>query len=510
MTLADQLPALQVIVPLMSAPIAAAMRARDLAWVVTCAASIMSFAISIALTSAVLQGPAGTSISYAMGGWPPPFGIELVIDSLSAIVLLIITGASTAALLAGRRAMAKDVEPHRLPLFYAAWLTAVAGLCGISVTGDAFNVFVFMEISSLATYVIIAAGPDRRALASVFKYLITGTVGATFYLIGIGLIYMMTGTLNLADMQSRIGDAPTQGPVLAAAGFITVGLALKAAVFPLHVWLPNAYAHAPHTVTAFIAACSTKVALYVLLRFDFLVFQQNIADHAWHFALFFLPLGIAGVLFGSCVALFETNLKRLLGYSSVAQIGYIVLGAAMLDRAGLTAAVLHMFNHALAKGALFLAVIGIGLQTGRLRLARLRGVGRAMPLTMAGFAVAAASLIGIPGTAGFISKWYLVSAALEQGPWAIALVVVILVSSLLAVAYLWRVLEPAFFGEPHPGRFDRTEPMDWAPVLLLWIAAAANVYFGLAPQLPVELASRAADILLEAPAATGAAAGAAP
>ncbi len=497
MTLASQLPALQVVVPLLTAPIAAAMRPRDLAWLVTCAASLTAFAIAVALTAGALQGPADTSLRYDMGGWPAPFGIALVIDSLSALVLLVITGSSTLALLAGRRAMALDIEPHRQPLFYAAWLTALAGLCGITITGDAFNIFVFMEISSLATYVIIAAGPERRALTSVFKYLITGTVGATFYLIGVGLIYMMTGTLNLEDMELRIAEAPSRGPVLAAAGFITVGLALKAAVFPLHVWLPNAYAYAPHTVTAFIAACSTKVALYVLLRFDFMVLQANLPEHAAQFAGYLLPLALAGILFGSSVALFETHLKRLLGYSSIAQIGYIVLGAAMLDRAGLTAATLHMFNHALAKGTLFLAVIALGLRLGQanLNLSNLWGVGRAMPWTMGAFTVAAASLVGIPGTAGFISKWYLVSAALQQGPWAVVLVGVILISSLLAVAYLWRVLEPAFFADSPATLSEPIAHQSWAPLVILWLAAAANVYFGLAPQLPVELASRAAAIL---------------
>ena len=133
-----------------------------------------------------------------------------------------------------------------------------------------------MEISSLASYVLIAGGPDRRSLPAVFKYLIMGTIGATFYLIGVGLIYMMTGTLNLADMELRIHEVADQKPILAAAGFITVGLALKAAIFPLHVWLPNAYTYAPHMVTAFLAACATKVSLYVLLRFDFFVFQQNL------------------------------------------------------------------------------------------------------------------------------------------------------------------------------------------------------------------------------------------
>lgn len=493
MTLVDHLPPLQVVVPLLTAPIVALLRPKDLAWAAASAASATAFAISIALTLAVLDGQV---IRYDMGGWPAPYGIELVIDSLSALVLLLVTGSSTLALLAGRQSIAAHLELHRQPLFYAAWLTAMAGLAGIAVTGDAFNVFVFMEISSLATYVLIAGGPDRRALTSVFKYLITGTVGATFYLIGVGLVYMMTGTLNFADMESRLADVPARLPVLLAAGFITVGLALKAAVFPLHVWLPNAYAFAPHAVTAFIAASSTKVALYVLLRFDFVVFQHNLAEHAAQFAQFALPLAVAGVLFGSAVALFETHLKRLLGYSSIAQIGYMVLGASLVDRTGLTAALLHMFNHAVAKGALFLAVVLMGQRIASFDLTYVSGIGRRMPWTMAAFAVAAASLVGIPGTAGFISKWYLVTAAFAHGPLGIGLVAVILVASLMALAYLWRVLEPAYFGTP----LETSGPAGEAslgPLLVLWTAAAANIYFGLDPELPLTLASEGARLLLD-------------
>ncbi|MBT8114656.1 MAG: hypothetical protein KJP04_04720, partial [Arenicella sp.] len=351
----------------------------------------MAFAIAITLTAGVIDG---ISYPYFMGSWEAPYGIELGIDAFSAILLLIITGASSLVLLGGSRSLDAQVELHRQPLFYSAWLLALAGLLGIVVSADAFNIFVFMEISSLASYVLIAGGPDRRALGAVFNYLIMGTIGATFYLIGIGLIYMMTGTLNLADMELRIQDVTDLRPILVAAGFITIGLALKAAVFPLHLWLPNAYTYAPHVVTAFLAACATKVSLYVLLRFDFVVFQQNLVDHDLQFGYFLMPLAILAILVASGVALFEQNLKRLLAYSSVAQIGYIMLGASLVTKAGLSAGILHMFNHALAKGALFLAVACLATRFASLRLNDLAGAARSMPWTMAAFAVAGLSLIG--------------------------------------------------------------------------------------------------------------------
>ena len=353
MELTDHLPALQVVVPLLSAPLVVLLQPRGLAWAGASAAALASFAVAIALAAAIL---AGSPQNYAMGGWPAPYGIALSVDAFSALVLLVITGAGVAAMLAGRASVDQQIEAERQPLFYAAWLLALAGLTGIVVSADAFNIFVFMEISSLASYILIAGGPDRRALPAVFKYLVMGTIGATFYLIGVGLIYMMTGTLNLADMAERLGSVTDLNPVLVAAGFITIGLALKAAVFPLHVWLPNAYTQAPHMVTVFLAACATKVALYVLIRFDYMVFQTQLEGHVMQFTLFLMPLAVLGILVASAVAIYEGHLKRLLGSSSVAQIGYILLGASFVSQAGLTASFAHIFNHALAKGGLFLAL----------------------------------------------------------------------------------------------------------------------------------------------------------
>lgn len=492
-SLVQQLPALQVVVPLLTAPLIILLRPRWLPWVTATAASLVSFAIACQLTFAVA---AGQIFSYQMGGWPAPYGIELRVDSFSALLLLVVTGASSATLLATRRSVDAQIDTARQPLFYAAWLLCLSGLVGILVAGDAFNIFVFLEISSLASYVLIGGGPDRRALPAVYKYLIMGTIGATFYLIGVGLIYMMTGTLNLTDMAERIGAVADQRPILVAAGFITMGLALKAAVFPLHVWLPNAYTYAPHAVTAFIAACATKVAVYVLLRFDFWVFQPNLAGHELQFTWFLAPLALLGIIGGSAVAMFEPNLKRLLAFSSLAQIGYILLGASLLSLPGLTAALLHMFNHALAKGALFLAVAGLAAGGQGLRLADLTGVGRQMPWTIGAFVVAGLSLIGVPGTAGFVSKWFLLSAVLTEGTVGIVMLIAILLSSIMTVAYLWRLVEPACYGTAATPSAARNE----GPSLLLgvtWVAALANIYFGFNPDLPLSLARAGAALLLK-------------
>ena len=486
----SHLPVLQVIVPMLTAPLVILLNQKRLPWAVATAASLCAFAIAVTLTMSVM---AGQKIQYSLGAWPAPWGIELAVDAFSALMLLVVTGASSVALLAGAQSLDRDIEDHRQPLFYAAWLLALSGLVGILVTADAFNIFVFMEISSLASYVLISGGTDKRALPSVFKYLMMGTIGATFYLIGVGLIYMMTGTLNLADMTFRVEDVADQTPILLAAGFITVGLALKGAIFPLHAWLPNAYTHAPNMVTVFLAACATKVAIYVLFRFDFIVFQPNLVGHDFQLTLFLLPLSILAILVGSSVAMFEPQLKRLLAWSSIAQIGYITLGVSFLNVTGITASLLHVFNHSLAKGALFLVMACLGMRIAQLRIDNIAGIAKKMPWTMAAFVLAGLSLIGVPGTAGFISKWYLITAAFESGTMGIAIVVIILISSLMAVVYIWRIVETAYFRQPE-GDSEITE----APLPLLvmtWVIVLMNIYFGFVPGVPIELATGAAQLL---------------
>lgn len=489
------LPALQVIVPLMTAPLAVLMPDRRLSWSIATAASLCALAIAIALVGEVR---AHGNVVYEMGSWAPPYGIALGIDAMSALLLLVVTGASSFGLLASATSLSTEVGDERQPYFYAAWLLALSGLCGILVTADAFNIFVFMEISSLSAYVLIAGGPDRRALPAVFKYLAMGTIGATFYLIGVGLVYMMTGTLNLADMELRLAEVGDVKPILVAAGFITVGLALKAAIFPLHVWLPNAYTFAPNVVTVFLAACATKISIYVLIRFDFFVFQANLTAHDWQFSYFLMPLAVMGILVASTVAIFESNLKRLLAWSSVAQIGYIILGASIISVAGLTASMLHMFNHAIAKGTAFLALTCLALSISRLDINNIGGIAKHMPWTMAAFVVGGLSLIGVPGTAGFISKWYLISAALDMGNLALPLIAVILVGSVMAVVYVWRVVETAYFGKGAgiaTGDYIQEAPL--AILIPTWIAVLLNIYFGLVPALPVELSTSAAELLME-------------
>ena len=489
MTLAEQFPILVVVVPMLLAPLLAIIPSRgNLPWLMATVTSALTFAIAVGLANQVLS--VGT-IEYLLGNWPVPFGIGLVVTPFSALMVLIISGASLVALLAGRDSMMAEVPVESQSLLYSCWLLAQTGLIGIAVTGDAFNIFVFMEISSLASYVAVANGPNRRALTASFKYLVTGTIGATFYLIGVGYLYMMTGTLNLADLSDRLADISDTLPVMIAAGFLVLGLALKAALFPMHAWMPNTYQFAPTPVAIFFAACSTKVALFVMIRYEFWVLLPNLGQQAYFLANLLIPLAVAAFLVGSVVAIFERDLKRMLGYSSVAQIGYIVLAIALASSAGLTAAIVHFLNHALMKAALFTAVAGIMLRYGTTNLDQLAGLGRRMPLTMLGFVFGGLSLIGVPLTAGFISKWYLIQAVLEEPGLGILLTMLILLASLMAVVYIWKVVEVAYFKAPANGSLQdiKREEAPLPVLLVLWALVAANIWFGIDPSLPLLVAN---------------------
>lgn len=488
MTITQWMP-FSVLVPLIAAPVCALLPGRVLPWLTAVLAAAAAFVIMAFTVPAVVD--AGV-MRYAFGDWQPPIGIEYRVDAVNAFVSLLVTGMAL-VVLAWAPASVNAEIPERHNAFYCLFLLCVSGLMGITLTGDAFNVFVFLEISSLSTYALVAHGRDRRALLAAFRYLVMGTIGATFLLIGIGLMYMMTGTLNMVDLAQRLPASADTTTVRAALAFVIVGLGLKLAMFPLHLWLPNAYTHAPSVVTIFLAATATKVALYVMLRFVFTVFSPEYSFIVLPLSSLLMVLAAAGMLAGSWTALFQDNLKRLLAYSSVGQIGYMLLGISLATAAGLTAAMLHLFNHALMKGALFMAVGAIVYRTGTVSIKGLHGRGREMPWAFTGFALAGLSIIGVPLTAGFISKWYLVLAALEAGQWWLVMLVVI--TSMMAVAYIWKVIEAAWFHEAPAGRTEVAE----APISLLvplWGLVAANFWFGIDTRLTVDLSTRAANVLL--------------
>jgi multicomponent Na+:H+ antiporter subunit D len=488
--LLSNLPALQVVIPLVSAPLCLLLRNPRHAWIWSTAISWLVLAMAIMLVQRVATE--GTQ-SYDIGAWATPWGIEYRIDMAGALMILIITTIGAVVMPYAWRSIQHELHKKHTGLFYTCYLLCLTGLLGIVVTGDTFNLFVFLEISSLSSYVLISLGSSRRALTAAYQYLVMGTIGATFILIGIGLLYMMTGTLNMQDISQRLPEVADTRTIRVAFAFVTVGVSIKLALFPLHIWLPNAYTFAPSVVTAFIAATATKVGVYVLLRFFFTVFGIHFSFNNMHVGGPLMLLAVAAILVASLVAIFQNNVKRMLAYSSVAQIGYIILGISLATSDGVTAGMIHLFNHALIKCALFLALGCIFLRLGSVELKDMHGLAKKMPWTMAAFVAGGLSLVGLPLTAGFISKWYLVSAVLADGYWPLA--VLILASSLLALIYIWRVVEAAYFNAPGANLHKVRE----APISMLipaWLLIGANIYVGVNASLITDIAYQGAGILL--------------
>jgi multicomponent Na+:H+ antiporter subunit D len=486
------LPILQVVVPLIGALLAGFARRPGPAFVL---ALVVSWIMPFIAVAMLLQVAATGPISYHIGSWPPPWGIEYRVDLLNGFVLVLVSAVAAAIMPFARRSVALEIDEGRQAWFYCMYLLCLTGLLGITITGDAFNAFVFLEISSLSTYVLIALGPDRRALLAAFQYLIMGTIGATFYVVGVGLLYLVTGSLNMVDIAERLGSAwaDQSRAIVAALAFVTVGISLKLALFPLHVWLPNAYAFAPSWATAFLSATATKVAIYLLVRFFYPVFGTAIDISNLPFTEIIVALSLAAMFIASIIAVFETDLKRMFAYSSVAQIGYITLGIALANQAGLTGGLVHIVNHALMKAALFLALGAVFFRAGTVQLSQLAGIGSKMPVTMTAFTIAGFGLVGTPGTAGFISKWYLALGALDKGWWP--LVFLIVGSSLIALVYVGRVLEMAWLREPAPGVAQASDP-PLSMLLPLIVLAAATIYFGFDTEWTAGIAGTTATALI--------------
>ena len=489
MNLIMHLPVLIVVLPLLAGALIVLFNHRKGAWLITLLTSIFLVYASVQLIQMLEQVPV---ISYTLGGWSAPLGIELRIDALSALMVLILAISAFLVSIYALKSVEKEISEQNQVSFYTALLLVIAGLIGISVTADAFNIFVFLEISSLSTYALISMGRDRRALHASYHYLIMGTIGATFILIGIGFMYVMTGTLNIEDLAKRLPAVSDTNAIRAAFAFITIGVGIKAAMLPLHQWLPNAYAYSPSVVSTFLAATATKVAVYVLIRFVLSLYGIEFSLVEMPFNNLLMILGTIGVLAGSVYAVYQSNVKRMLAYSSVAQIGYILLAIGLASQPGFTAALLHMFNHALIKGTLFMALGLIFFRFASAELSVMSGIGKTMPLTMAAFTIGGLSLIGVPGTAGFVSKWYLVTALLDASLWPLALL--ILVASILTLIYVGRVIEVAYFKPVPEGRTRQKVPLTM--IVALWIFALSNIYFGLETDISLGLSSLAVNQLI--------------
>ncbi|MFC4438105.1 MULTISPECIES: proton-conducting transporter transmembrane domain-containing protein [Natrialbaceae] len=450
MSNAELLPPLLIAMPILAAvvPIALGLWFDRTGWSVAALTTVGLFAATAYLASAVRTAD-DAQITHVLGGWNEPqgIGIELVADPFSTLIALLVT-VIAASLLAYTRA-----GGPRGNAFYTGYLLLVGGLLGILMTGDVFNMFVFLEIVGLATYAMISSGDGPESAVAALKYLILGTVGASLYLIGVGFLFMATGALNMEVLGEAIPQIADEGGsdltlLRAAFAFVFVGFALKVAQWPLHAWQPDAYQHAPDGITPLIAALVSTVYAYALGRVMFTVFGVEFMATTPYLQEIVVTVGAVSVLAGSTLAVVQQDVKRMFAYSSVSQFGLVIAAYGSLTETALVGAVIHLIGHGVMKAGLFVAAAVIALSYGARSVDEYAGLAENRPLAAGSTAVLLVALIGIPPSAGFVGKWYIAVGAIEAELWPIA--GVIFLSTMLTLAYAARLLEKMYFTPATP------------------------------------------------------------
>ncbi|MDP3631453.1 MAG: monovalent cation/H+ antiporter subunit D family protein [Actinomycetota bacterium] len=479
-----------IIIPLVGAVLTPVVGGRSGRAAGPWALAVMLVTSAIALMLIVHVANVGPFSAY-LGGWEPPYGIELRFDEFSASTSVICL-LGTLSILFSFKYAEKELPPERIRYYYTLLLLNLTGMIGFVVTGDIFNLFVFMEILSLSGYALVAVSGERTAEMAAFKYLIMGAVSSLMVLFAIGLLYALTGSLNMADISVRLAGAEKAPAMLAIAAF-TVGFMVKAALFPLHIWLPDAHAIAPSPVSAILSGLVVKTGLLGMIRIYQICYGAKVLDlSALNTVLVWL--GAISIVMGAFFAIFQEDIKMMLAYSTISNVGYIIMGLGLASQYGVIGAAVHIFNHALIKATLFLGAGAIIYRTGYRNLTDLRGIGRSMPLTTAAISIGAISIVGMPPTAGFLCKWYIALGAVEAGQplFAVALVF----GALFIFVYYIRMVNTFYFQEPvHPEILEVEE----APLSMLFpvlILAALCLIMGILGRIPLSFVEPAVTRLL--------------
>lgn len=446
----------------------------------------------------------GQILSYAVSGWDPPWGIEMMVDSLSAIMMMLISGVSLFILIFSFAAIKYELERIVTGWYYTAFLLCLSGMVGLVVSNDIFNMYVLIEIAGISACALVAAKGTRLSTEAALKYLLLATIGSGFILFGIGFIYMITGHLNVHYVATELAIIKDQYPILiwTTLSFFVVGFGVKAALFPLHLWLPDAHSSAPSPSSAILSSLVVKVYIIafvkiLLIAFGLEIFHETFVRHL------IIVLAVMAMLAGSFFAFVQIELKRRLAYSTVAQVGYVFLGIGLGTPWGLAAGMLHILVHAFMKTCLFLCAGAIAYQTGRKQVNEFAGMGYLMPITMGAFTVAAFSMVGIPLFGGFISKYGLALGSLEAD--LPILILVIVLSGLLNATYYFPIVGQAYFSQDEDDSGDHESDSgskfkrDQIPLSMLIpivVMALGIIYLGIFPGTVLNFINQTIEVLL--------------
>lgn len=420
-------------------------------------------ALSLAVLSIfVLNQP---TLVYEMGGWGAirgiPIGIYLVLDGLSSFLLVIINIVALLSLIYSLSYMERYTDKTR---YYALFLLMLAGMNGVVLSGDIFNIFVFLEVAAIASYALVAFGTEAEELEAAFKYQVMGMLASCFILLGVALIYSLTGTLNMADIAQLIQESGINTAFLFIVGLFIVGFGLKSALMPFHAWLPDAHPSAPAPISAMLSGVLIKIiGVYGLLRIIFNVLGLGEFEIILNI---FMALGVISMIAGALLALGQDDFKRLLAYSSVSQIGYIIFAFGLGTPFGYLGGLLHLVNHAVSKSLLFLNSGAVVYSTGTRNLNEMGGLRKAMPVTSTTSLIGSFSIAGLPPFGGFWSKLIIIIAAIFARRIIFALVAALV--SVITLAYYFRMQRLAFFGVPSEAKKNIKEvPLAMSLVMVI-------------------------------------------
>lgn len=499
-TIVSSIPFVMVLVPIISALIILAFgkripKIRD--WFTVATTGIV-FALSIWMYAIFTGKGSAFNISYNVSKIVMGIGINFRVDALSLLVAIITSFVWMIATIYSLGYMDHDPKPNR---FYFFLLLVLASNLGVVVAADLFTLFIFFEGLGFLAYPLVIHEETDDAIKAGTKYMLMTAVGGLVLLSGIFLLYNTTGSFSWVNTLSKIPHLTTIKTWIAV--LMIIGFGVKAGMIPLHIWLPDAHPVAPSPASALLSGIMIKAGAYGIIRTMYMLYGVNLINRLG-ISKVMLIIAVTSMILGSLIALRQTEIKRLLAYSSVAQMGYILMGAALLTPKSITGASLHIFNHALMKGTLFLSAGAIIHITGLRNLDDLHLLGKRIPIVMVAITIAGASMIGIPGTAGFVSKWYLATGAIQaikmnliSYNWGIFLVFALLVSSMLNLLYYGSIILKGWIGTPEPliaggSGITHSDHMSWQMLIPITIMAAAIIIFGLFPQFPYSIAKQIA------------------